>query len=187
MSRKPRDRRLGRRGVAALEFALTLPILLVLLLGAVDAVTLLRSSMRIDRSAAEIANLVSQYTALEERDFPDIFTAAARIADPLEIREDRGAIVITAVTHDGRDSKIAWQRRDGASQITSRIGSSGTPILPPDLVLEKDQTAILVETFAEIIPFELSGKLLFDATTPRTIRGFAAFRPRTASLSTVKK
>ncbi|MDX6750116.1 TadE/TadG family type IV pilus assembly protein (plasmid) [Geminicoccaceae bacterium 1502E] len=171
--------------MAALEFALTLPVLLMLLLGAVDAVILLRSSMRIDRSAAEVANLVSQYTALREADFPGIFDAARRIAEPLVVSGAEGAMIITVIANDGRQTTIAWQRRAGAPEIRSEIGASGKPRLPAGLELDDGQTAVLVEAFSTIVPFALSGRLLFGDISPVTLRGFAVFRPRVATLATV--
>jgi hypothetical protein len=51
--------RIGRRGIAATEFALVAPVLLLLLLGTFDAANLLQTSIRLERATRAGAQLAT--------------------------------------------------------------------------------------------------------------------------------
>lgn len=53
------SRRLGRRGVAAVEFALVMPVLLVMFIGTVEVLTLYRMEAKLNALAMNVAEMVA--------------------------------------------------------------------------------------------------------------------------------
>ena len=51
--------RLGRRGIAAVEFALIIPVLLVMFIGAIEVLTLYRTEGKLNALAFNVAQMVS--------------------------------------------------------------------------------------------------------------------------------
>jgi Flp pilus assembly protein TadG len=51
--------RLGRRGIAAVEFALVIPVLLVMFIGTIEVLTLYRTEAKLNAVASNIAQMIS--------------------------------------------------------------------------------------------------------------------------------
>lgn len=184
-SSRRRDRRggLGRRGVAAVEFALVVPAVLIILLGVADLSVLIRATWHLERSAGELANVIAQFDSLREADFPALFDVADRIAMPYELTGQRGAVIITSLSGTANGAVVSWRRRAGAADMLTRFGAQPAPVLPVGFTLPAGQTAIAVETYARIAPWVLSANLLGERT--QVLAGFGLFRPRLSSLSVV--
>lgn len=164
MSRSERAPRfLGRRGVAAVEFAIMLPFLLTLTLATVDFVSLLRDDLRIERVAGEVATLVSQYETLRtggaQNDFDDIFDVAAKIADPLAVTTSGGTVIVSGLAETGTGPTVLWQQSRGLPGNLSAFGAAGGrvsfPSAVPDPVLAPGQGAVVVEVFLQRQPWTL--------------------------------
>lgn len=67
-----------RRGVAAVEFALVAPFIILLMLGGADLTIFMRTKMRVDETATEMAQVVTQYQDLYDSDFTPLFNAVRR-------------------------------------------------------------------------------------------------------------
>ena len=85
-----------QRGVAAVEFALLLPLLLLLLFGMVDAARALQASIIIANVSREGANLVSRGATQLETGHQDIIYALMASTPPLNVNA-RGMVYITRV------------------------------------------------------------------------------------------
>ena len=72
----------GRRGAALVEFALIVPLLVLLFVATAEIVLYMRIWFRLERTAAEVANVGSQLDSL----------APADLADPLLLTESREAL-----------------------------------------------------------------------------------------------
>jgi Flp pilus assembly protein TadG len=70
-------------GVAAIEFALVLPLLVALLFGAVEFVQLLSAARRVDHAAAAMADVVAQGRTITDAELTDIMTLAPILVSPL--------------------------------------------------------------------------------------------------------
>ena len=95
MTRRQR-RRLAQRGVAAVEFALLLPILLLLLFGMIDAARALQANIIITNISREGANLVARGNTPIETGSQDIIYALMASAPPLNVNQ-QGQVYITRV------------------------------------------------------------------------------------------
>lgn len=187
--RLPEGRRAvrDRRGVAALEFALLAPILLLMMLGMADLVDYLRSSLRLERTAGEVTNIVAQYETLKASDFPAIFGIAQRIAGSLDVTRDSGSVIVTGVANTGGGAAVLWRCRAGSSAFSSALKTSGTRFSVADNVadatLAAGQGAVVTEVFLPRDPWLYSRNLftlVSGTSAPPTQRlwAFAMQRPR---------
>jgi hypothetical protein len=103
-------RRLGRdeRGIAAVEFALILPVLLLLYFGAIESASLFTADRRVATVAGTIGDLVSRAKkTISEDDLTDYFQAASAIMMPLPTGPLRQTVSLISVDSDGV-AKVVW-------------------------------------------------------------------------------
>ncbi|MBO9622798.1 MAG: pilus assembly protein [Sphingomonas sp.] len=141
--RRPKIRRLLRRlasdtsGLALLEFAFSLPILLALSLSGAELTNFVITRMRVSQLALHIADNAARIgsgTQLEakkitEADINDLLIGAGLQANDLKLF-DNGRVIISSIepdpAHEGK-SMIRWQRCKGAKTAwTSSIGAART-------------------------------------------------------------
>jgi Flp pilus assembly protein TadG len=184
----PTDRSIGsRRGVAAVEFALVAPFIILLMLAGADLTIFMRTKMRIDETATEIALVVTQYENLYDSDFAGLFTAAQTVAGTTPVTGNFGATIISGIVTDGNDRQtIAWQKRGTSGSFTGLFGTAvgSVPNLPNNYLMPKNGTLIAVEVFTSASPWVLSASLMGGAGTS-SLRSYALYQPRLGSLSTV--
>jgi Flp pilus assembly protein TadG len=174
-----------RRGSIAVEFALVAPILALLGLAVLDVVDFLRVSLRLERTAGELVNVVAQYETLREGDFATIFDLAGRVAAPYRITGSDGAVILTSIADLGTGARVMWQRRQGSGGYASAFGTEGgvatIPARSADLTLAIGQGALAAEIFFAREPWVLSGRFLSSEPFSR-LTAFALQRPRMVSI-----
>lgn len=70
------------RGVAAVEFALIAPVMLVMLIGTIELSNYMMAARRADAAAYTAADLISQETDITTSDLDEIFQASRLIMSP---------------------------------------------------------------------------------------------------------
>ena len=179
---EPADRSCDR-GNVVVEFALALPVLMLLFLASAELGRFVLLNQKIDRVAITMSDLVARAETISEADLDDIFSAAAHVAEPFDLG-DRGRVVISSVTNaDGSGATIAWQRAGGGSFIkASNVGTEGESAdLPEDFAVREGETAIVSEVFFDFEPF-LSEMIV----SPRVVYRRAHHRPRLGTLDTIE-
>ena len=170
-------------GNVAVEFALTVPVLLLLMLGSAEMARFVLLYQKMERVATTVSDLVARAETISESQIADIFAAVDQVAEPFDLA-DLGVVFVSSITNsDGTGPVIAWQRHGGGVySATSQIGSQGdTPVLPPDFVVREGETAIISEVYYDFTPF-LSEMIV----KPQVIYRVAHHRPRLGTLDTVK-
>lgn len=128
-----------RRGLAALEFALIAPFMILLYLGSVEISLALSIDRKITSISSALADLVAQDDIITDDEIADILNAGAVIVapfdpTPLEIR-------ITSVLMAGDGSiEVQWSDASGMAPHTE-----GSSISMPSGVLERNRSVIMVE------------------------------------------
>ncbi|MBX9741299.1 MAG: pilus assembly protein [Beijerinckiaceae bacterium] len=126
--------RADRRGVAAVEFALILPLMLLLYLGSTQIVQSLMASRKLSIVARSLSDLVAQQpsgTNLTDTQLNDIFAAASSIMSPFStssLKMTVSSVEFAAKTSPavGFDAKPRWTvQRNGS---TPRPCSILTPV-----------------------------------------------------------
>jgi Flp pilus assembly protein TadG len=174
---------LGSGGNVSVEFALCVPVLLLLMLGSAEMGRYIILHQKMDRVATTISDLVARADTITEDDLNDIFTAAGQVAEPFDLA-DLGVVIVSSVTNsDGSGPVIAWQRSGGGSySASSHLGAEGdTPVLPPDFVVRQGETAIISEVYYDFTPF--LSELIVE---PQVIYRTAHHRPRLGTLEEIE-
>jgi len=111
-----------RTGVAALEFALVLPIMLMLFIGSFEVTNIVLAYMKLEASAETAADLVSQTrakTVLQSTDFTNITNAAQQVLTPLPTSSSQLQIAYASVTYSTGSPVIDWHYEvNSATAIT---------------------------------------------------------------------
>jgi Flp pilus assembly protein TadG len=174
-----------RRGVAAVEFALVAPFLLLLMLGGADLTIFMRTAMIINETANEVALTVTQYQSLYTSDFTVLFNAAQTIAGTTPVTGLVGTTIITGIVNSNGKQTIAWQQRSPSATFNSLFGTArAVPVLPNNYVLPSGGTLIAVEVFTPVTPWVFSASLM-AASSVRSLRSYALYQPRLGTLSAI--
>lgn len=170
------------RGVAAVEFALTLPILVTLLLGVYEVSRYIIMNQKVDRVAYTVSDVVSQQTSVSKSQLNNILYAATEIMKPYTFGSN-GVVIISSVTQttDTGPATVRWQYKGGGTlNRSSKIGQvSGTATLPTGFTLNKSDNVIVAEVFYNYVP---SFTEKYFGT--RENYKFAIFKPRFGALTT---
>jgi Flp pilus assembly protein TadG len=173
-------------GIAAVEFALLAPFILLVMLAGTDLTIFMRTKMRLEETSTQIALLVTQYTNLYDSDFTTLFNAAQSVAGTTPVTGLLGTTVITGIVNNGTRQTIAWQKRSASATYSSLFGTSvgAVPVLPSNYLLPSGGTLIAVEVFTPATPWVLSASLM-GGSGATSLRSFALYQPRLGSLSSV--
>ncbi|MET0182273.1 MAG: TadE/TadG family type IV pilus assembly protein [Caulobacterales bacterium] len=101
-----------RSGLAAVEFALILPMMLVLLLGSIEIISFLQADRRAENTAVSLADVVSQDDEITNAELTGIWAAL----EPLEFPDDARDldVRITSIAFDASgDPTATWAERCG--------------------------------------------------------------------------
>lgn len=116
-------------GLAAVEFALIVPLLLLFYLGSVEATNMLTANRRVTAAAYTAADLAAQAASISNADMADIFSATSTIISPFPTGPL--SVRITSVVANASNSpRVAWS--DGFQTTPRAVGSVVT--LPAGLV-----------------------------------------------------
>ena len=128
--------RLGRntRGIAAVEFALVLPIMVLLDIGCVEVTQALTLQRRLNLIAAAVVNLTGQATTIASTDMTNILNASTAIIAPYS--SSGLTVKVSCLSIDGSGvAKVAWS---AALNATARsVGSTVT--IPAALAIANSQ------------------------------------------------
>lgn len=174
-----------RRGIATVEFALVVPFILLLMLAGADLTVYMRTAMRVDETATELAVVVTQYSNLYQSDFTTLFGAAQTIAGTTPVTGLLGATIISGIVNSNGTQTIAWQQRSPSARFASQFGGVGSvPTLPNNYKLPTAGVLIAVEVATSASPWVFSARLM-PTSSISSIRTYALFQPRLGSLATV--
>jgi Flp pilus assembly protein TadG len=139
MSRRPWWR--DRRGVAAVEFALIAPMLLILYLGGFEAEECTTVYRKVSLTTYELANISSQYTAMSSTDLSNVFNASSEIMTPYS--SSGLSILLTEVVTDASAHATVYKSEafQGATPL-----AAGSPVTLPSGMAQKNTYYIMVQT-----------------------------------------
>lgn len=125
-------------GVAMVEFALGVPILLFMLLGGLELTNLMLTHMRINQIALTVADSAGRVrTGIDESNIYEVFAGANLVGQDLEF-ESRGRVVLSSLEPNGRSGtnagqRITWQRCFGGLAVAPRYGRQGAGAMDASL------------------------------------------------------
>ncbi|WP_419898744.1 TadE/TadG family type IV pilus assembly protein [Roseomonas sp. USHLN139] len=165
--------------MAAVEFALAAPFLLLLLLGMADLGLWLRGWSRLNRISAELADIITRRDRLDAGGLAAIVAAGQAMAGGIDVTGDQGATIISAVQGSGAANTMLWQKRTGSSRFASRFGKAGAAVvLPGQVLVRAGETVIIAELFTSGGPWVLGRRLFAGSAAPAVIAVHAIYHPR---------
>ena len=182
----PRLRRFaeGEQGVTAIEFALVLPVVLLILLGCFEVPRFVLIYQKLARTSSGVADLVAQADEpLQKNQMNDIFTAGKVMMQPYDVIAN-GRIYVSSINNpNGGGVTLTWQRNNGGSVATaSKLGAAGTnpsSKLPAALVPGSNEEVLAAEVYFNYTP--IFANLIYKGSQLYQI---AYTRPRNKNLNT---
>ena len=178
----------SRSGLAYLEFAVTLPFLLALMLGAVEVTRYVLITQKVEKTSMTISDLVAQSTTIKTSDLDNIFLAGPQVMEPYSFNKN-GYIIVTSVTQTGAETPanqpiVQWQYAGGGSMVeTTHIGAAGAKaVLPAGFTLNDKDNIIITEVFYQFTP--LLNTMIYKNML---LYRMSVFRPRLGALNALVK
>jgi Flp pilus assembly protein TadG len=169
----------NERGVAAVEFALILPLLLTLYLGSIEASSLFTVDRRVEVISTTLADLIARWNpnqgAIPTATLKDYFAAAEGILVPYPTDELTQVVSFLNVTSAGV-ATVAWSC--GNNGGTARGINSSYPLEEKmrKLVTESNTTSGFLVASEVAYPYQPALGLVF--TAPLNLQNEALFLPR---------
>ncbi|WP_243848239.1 TadE/TadG family type IV pilus assembly protein [Sphingomonas insulae] len=171
-----------RSGVALVEFAFALPLILLLGVGGLETANFMSASLRMSQIAMTVADNAGRVrTSIDETDINELMMGAKKIGEPiafaangriilsdLEQRTNTtgGATSVTTANPNGYRQWIRWQRCAGALNVTSSYGlpldAAGAAVTNLDSTANTDHGA--VETKSMILGMGPSDNMIAAST-----------------------
>tara|TARA_A100000171_G_C2125135_1_gene143045 strand:- start:751 stop:1314 length:564 start_codon:yes stop_codon:yes gene_type:complete len=169
------------RGSVTVEFALVLPLFMMVMGGIYDLASFGMLSSKVTRIAGVIGDTVSR-DDLTRTKLRAIMGTADKMARPYDFVKGSGDVIVTQVTNDGETTNpanmvISWQ--ESLSGSTSDYGMAGgaPENLPGDITVIEDQSMILTEVSYVYKPVFIDS--IFGT---KTIRETSVFAPRSSKM-----
>jgi Flp pilus assembly protein TadG len=112
-----------RRGLAAVEFALLVPMLMTLYLGSVEVTTGVAIDRKVSLTAHALADLASQYTSISSSDMSNILNASTDIIAPYAPANLQVVVSELYINAQGQAS-VVWSDTLNGTALT--VGQSVT-------------------------------------------------------------
>jgi Flp pilus assembly protein TadG len=162
----------NRRGLAAIEFALLFPMMLLLFCGIVEAINLYRVDRKVVQAAQSCADLVTQEKTIDSAKLGDIGRAVELVLEPYSATGL--SFRVSSVVYDAVDGtpKLGWQQSirgfsaGSAPDPTSKAVGLG---LAGESVIIVDLAYAYTPVFSKILPESFS-IIELAAARPRRVR-----------------
>lgn len=166
------------RGVSAVEFALVLPVLLLLSLGFAEVGRYALVALKVQHAATTLADLATREEQLSAGTLDGLFAACRHILAPFDMATDGVAIVTGVGAEGGGGPEVLWQRSGGgALTAASDVGGvGGAADLPDVLTVDDGETLVAAEVVFSYRPW------LLGVVPAATLRRTAYYRPRAGTL-----
>lgn len=130
-----------QRGIAIVEFALILPLIVLLYLGSVEVSQAIAIKRLVVHCASTVANLVTQYPSISaSQTMPDILTASSAVLTPYPV--SNAVVRVSYITIDGGGrATVTWSRALNGSALPA-----GQVITPPAALDRPNTSLVLGET-----------------------------------------
>ncbi|MFN4009226.1 MAG: TadE/TadG family type IV pilus assembly protein [Pannonibacter sp.] len=173
-----------RRGVAAVEFALALPIMLILMIGSAETTEALNYKRKVNQVAISVADLVAQAETVSKADMTDIMYASSLIMEPYSASKLK--VIVASIEFDAKGAaKVAWSINETGG--TPWTKGSNPPITIPSGLNTPNTTMIVGQTNGQYIPtFAELAQNIMPRATSIDMEGIYFLRPRFTESVTMK-
>ncbi len=167
-----------RRGLAAVEFAFIVPLMLTMIFGTIEVSSGVAIDRKVTLAARTISDLVTQAPQVKDVDLKNFFGLGAVIMMPYSVTPTTFTQKISAVSIDGtKKATVAWSMTGSVTTGVATLGkgyNAGTIVttIPPELLVPNTQLiwSEVSYTYTSFLKF------VIPAAIPLTDQSFT--RPR---------
>ena len=169
-------------GIAVVEFALVLPVLMTLFYGTVEVTRYILITQKVEKLAHSVADMTAQEQTASKSTLDQVMAAASDIMDPFDMTNN-GTIFISAMylAPSTTVPKVIWRYQGGgtftAASQTGTVG--GTAVVPAGFTFDDRENLVSAEVYYQFSP--LISSQFFGTTT---VYRSAFYKPRLGALLT---
>jgi Flp pilus assembly protein TadG len=175
---RSRNLRHDQSGLAAVEFALIFPIMLLLFLGSFETTDLVLAYMKLEASAETAADLVAQTrvnTVLQSTDFTNITNAVKQVLTPLPTSGVLLKAAFASVTYNTGSAVIDWHTEvNSATPITTANIPNNTSLANLGNQTNGSTDSVIIVT----LTYSYSSPFTYVLSSSYTLTESAFNRPR---------
>jgi Flp pilus assembly protein TadG len=167
-------------GIALVEFALVLPVLMTLFYGTIEVTRYILISQKVEKLAHSVADLTAQSAVTTTASLNQVMAAASDIMSPYSMTTN-GKVIISSLYRPAgvANASINWRYEGGGSYAaSSMLGAVGdAPAMPAGFTFDERENVISAEVYYEFSPM-ISNQFFGTKTVYRV----AFYKPRLGAL-----
>ncbi len=177
-----------RRGAGAVEFAILAPLIALIMMGAVDLMLFMRAQVKLEATAVQVGQVVSQCDRIttpgDTADFWRLATTSlGGVAEVTSLSAT--TVIISGVNNVSNANRVAWQVKS-KSAATSAIGAAGgAATIPGGFIVPTGQLMIVTEVSSPSQIWQLSRLLMGLGIVTPTLTARTSYLSRTSDPATV--
>jgi Flp pilus assembly protein TadG len=144
------------RGLSAVEFAMLLPLMLALYLGAVEISQAIGADRKVTLTARTVADLISQVPSINNADMSNSLNASAAVMAPYPANRLKVTISSLSINAEGR-ATVAW-----SDTLNGTARARGADVTIPSALAVPNSSLILSEveySYTPTIGYVITGSL----------------------------
>lgn len=169
-------------GMAMVEFALLLPLLMVMFYGCIEVTRYILIVQKTEKLAHTVADVAAQSKDLTATSLDQLLAATQDIMQPFGTGAN-SRILISSLYREAGDAnaRVNWCHRGGGTMaVASAIGVQGAiPVMPGNFTFNERENVIAAEVYYQFSPL-LSSQFFGTTTVYRS----AFYKPRLGRLTT---
>lgn len=170
----------AQSGIAVVEFALILPVLMLLFYGTIEVTRYILIVQKVEKLAHSIADVTSQEQTASATVLNQALAATSDIMSPYTMTTN-GTVFISSLyrAQGAAEATVNWRYQGGGSlPATSQIGPlGGLPVVPGGFTFDERENVIAAEVFYRFSPL-ISAQFFGTVTVYRA----AFYKPRFGAL-----